>query len=181
MTTKNNSSGVMVSGVAMTAPDIESQQKQPTTANPSVYANRDDDAGKGMGIAMVVLLLIGFIFTFILPIVSFVCVIATIIIASILTCGCCCASDYNLKPNAKRFATATLVSLCLMFIVQIIWLIAAAAAMSTEASNTGTISQSTVDGASAGLIAVGALSIVFNIMAIIFSALFTWGRGCGAS
>ena len=85
---KNNSSRVVVTGVAMTAPDIESQQNQSAAANPYIYANRDDDAGKGMGIAMVVLLRIGFISIFIFSIVSFICIIATIIIGSILTCGC---------------------------------------------------------------------------------------------
>jgi len=172
--TGDNSSEAVVTAVATTAPDIESQQQQKqqsAVVNPPIYASCDDDAGKAMGIAMVVLLLVALICTFFVPIVPFICLIEAIFIASSITCGCCDASNFNLKPNVKRFATATLVSLCLMFIAQILWLIA----MGTDILNTGTVSQSILVGA------IGALSLVFNILAIVFSALFTWGRGYGAS
>ena len=77
-----------------------------------------------------------------------------------------------------------------------------------EASSTGTVSQETTDGAWAGAgeislrpnpynnillmhlnlprinmmeVVVYALNAIFVVMAIIFSGLFTWGRGCCAS
>ena len=87
----------------MTATDVELQQKQqqPATADHSVCADRGDDAVKGMEIAICILLIVGFIFSFFLPIVSFICYFATIAIAivSTITCGCCRASDYYLKPS----------------------------------------------------------------------------------
>ncbi|KAL7547004.1 hypothetical protein ACHAWF_010319 [Thalassiosira exigua] len=203
---KNQATGVVVTAVAAPVVDVESQQKQqapPETAG--VAPTADDDVGKGLGIAMVVLLVVGFVCTFFIPIISFVCVIATMVIASTLTCGCCCASDYNLKPNVKKFATATLVSLVLMFVVQIIWLVSASAVMGTEVSNTGTISSRTAEGTTTSMMSVvmvwliaygtcvysthqpsswlrldsvivGAISLVLNVMAIIFAALYTWGR-----
>ena len=171
----------VVTAVAMTATDVELQQKQqqPATADHSVCADRGDDAVKGMEIAICILLIVGFIFSFFFPIVSFICLMATIAIAFTITCGCCGASDYHLKPNVKRSATATLVSLCLMIIVQIIAVIAVLASLGTEFSNTGTISTSTGDKVSIGLILLLAFSYLLYVMAIIFSALFTWGRGCG--
>lgn len=179
-----NTSGVVVTAVATTSPDIESQQKQQSSGitaptNTSTSTGNPDE-GKTLGIVMFVLLIIAFITTFVVPILAFVCLIAAIVISSAIACGCCCASDYKLQPNIKKFSTATLVSLILMFVVQIVWLIGAAAAIGTEASSTGTVSQSTAEATTISALIVFALSLVFNVMAIIFSALFTWGRGIGA-
>ena len=130
---------------------------------------------------MFVLLVVGLIFNFIFPPLSLACVITTMVLASILSCGCCCAKDYELRSNVKRFAIATLVSLCLMFAVQVVGLIAITVSVSTEVSNTGTISPSSLNGATTGVIILSVIGLVLNIMALVFSALFTWGRGCLAS
>ena len=159
---------------ANTPTDIEAQKQQQAA---SAAANSTpDNAGKGLGIWCFVLLLIGFVFNFIFPIVSFVCIIVVIIITSAITCGCCCGSDLNLEPQVKKWSTATLVSLCLMFVVQIIGLIGASIAVGTEVSNTGTLSQKTADGASVGMVIAWALSIVFNVFALFFAGMFTWKR-----
>jgi hypothetical protein len=50
----------------------------------------------------------------ILSLLFSVFLIAAIVIASVLTCGCCCASKYKLKFNVKKWSTATLVMLCLV-------------------------------------------------------------------
>ena len=140
----------VITAVVTALPDIESQQKQQqqppgaVVRNPSTYAGNPDE-GKGLGITMFVLLIVAFITTFFIPIIAFICLIVTIIIASVLTCGCCCASDYSLQPNVKKFALGTLVSLVLMFVVQIIWLIGFWVANASEVSETGTISQSTME------------------------------------
>ena len=164
---------------ANTPTDIEAQKQQQAA---SAAANSTpDNAGKGLGIACFVLLLIGFPFNFIQPVGTFVCNTVVIIITSTITCGCCCGSDLNLQPQVKKWSTATLVSLCLMFVVQIIGIIGASIAVGTEVSNTGTLSQKTADGAGVGMVIVWALSIVFNVFALIFAGLFTWGRNsCGA-
>ena len=157
--------------------DIESHHQKVAVITPVAYANDiDEDAGKGLGIAMFVLLLVGMIFNFINPAVSFVCLIATFVISSILTCGCCCAGEYRMKPNVKKFAKYTLVSLSLMVIVQLSGVIGALAAI----SKTGKMSSITADGAGIGIVIAVGLGAVFYIMALIFSALFTWGRGWGA-
>ncbi|KAL7554916.1 hypothetical protein ACHAWF_018494 [Thalassiosira exigua] len=182
-----NTTTVLATVVAMPAHDGEMHdvELQPSKPRPlaiisSTRVESVDDAGKGLGIAMFVLLLVGFIFNFILPAVSFVCSVATIVIASILTCGCCCAGEYDLKPNVEKFARATLLSLCLMFLVQIVGVVGALVAMGTEASNNGTISKDTANGAGVGVLVALVLGAVLNIMAIVFSGLFTWGRGFGA-
>jgi uncharacterized membrane protein len=41
------------------------------------------------------------------------CFIAAIVIASVLTCGCCHVGDTKLKPHTKKRAKSTLVTLCL--------------------------------------------------------------------
>ena len=210
-TTETKSAAASTPVVVTTAVvgDVESQQKsaaQPVVGSVAVDTT-NDDAGKGMGIAMFVLLLVAFVFGFIpvlicetmIPFftcmyeyllflahhfllvfagISLICVIIAIVLASIITCSCCCASasvsfhkmhcilstlffdtaqlfssciqDYNLKPNVKKFATATLVSLCLSFIIQIIYFIAVLMVAGAEASSTGTVSQETTDGAWAG-------------------------------
>ena len=152
---ENNSSGVVVT-TAVAAPvaatnDVEAQNKAVNAAatsrqNPTNNVDGfDPEAGKTLGITMSILLLVALVCTFFIPIISFVALIATIVIASCITCNCSCASDLRLHPKRKKFATATLVSLCMMFIVQIIWVIAVFAAVGTEASNTGTISQRTAE------------------------------------
>ena len=136
----DNSSGVVVSTdtavpVAATT-DVEAQNKAANAAAASAAVNNNDgfdpEAGKTLGITMFILLLGALVCTFFIPIVSFVALIATIVIASCITCNCSCASDLRLHPKRKKFATATLVSLCMMFIVQIIWVIAVATAVGTE-------------------------------------------------
>ena len=129
-------------------------------------------------IACFVLLLVGVIFNFIFPLVSFICIIIVIVITSTISCGCCCGSTMDLKPHVKRWSTATLASLCLMFILQIIAIIGIGIAGGRDVMNTGTVSQRTAEGSSVGLLVVWALTIILNFCALVFSAIFTWGRDC---
>jgi hypothetical protein len=48
--------------------------------------------------------------------------IAAIVIASVLTCGCCHAGNYKSKPHVKKWAKATLGMLCLALIFHIVGL-----------------------------------------------------------
>ena len=106
---------VVTTAVRMSAPDVESQEPASTT-----MVDDNDNAGKGMGIAIFVLLIVGLVSAFFLPYISSACYIAALVLASVLTCGCCCAKNYNLKPHVKKMATATLVTLVLLFIVSAI-------------------------------------------------------------
>ena len=129
--------------------DVESEkqkQQEKQEQQQPVPENANNEAGKGFGIATFLLLVITLFFVW-LPIIPFICIIISLILASVVTCSCCCASNYNLKPNVKRFAIATLVSLSLMLIVQIIFSIVAAA--NFEYSAAGTVSFS--DEGAAGL------------------------------
>ena len=157
------------------ARDVESQQQKVVEAGAKANVPRDDNAGKGLGIAMFVLLIIAFIFMFLFPIVSFVCIIATIVISSVATCGCCCASNYNLKPNVHNFALATLTSLCLMLVVQLILIIVVSATIANDSNPYESLSSTEYSYTS--LVVAWVVSLVLNIAAIVFSALFTWGRG----
>ena len=88
---------VVTTAVRMSAPDVESQEPASTT-----IINDNDNAGKGMGIAIFVLIIVGTVSAFFLPYISSACYIAALVLASVLTCGCCCAKNYNLKPHVKK-------------------------------------------------------------------------------
>ena len=61
-----------------------------------------DIAGKRLGTTLFSLILAGIVFAFVLPNLSLALHIVAIVIASILTFGCCCAKGYNLKPHIKK-------------------------------------------------------------------------------
>ena len=81
------------------------------------HATGNEDLGKGWGIAMVGVLILG-LFQSVSYIYTYVCAICTLVIASIVTCDC--ANVYVLKPSSKRFASLTIVSLCFFIIIHIV-------------------------------------------------------------
>ena len=184
----------------MSAPDVESQESTvPKTMeeNTTMIINDNDNAGKGMGIAIFVLIIVGLVSAFFLPYISSACYIAALVLASVLTCGCCCAKNYNLKPHVKKMATATLVTLVLLFIVSAILTVmviqSVVSVMGGYDETTGTFSDDTlyydettgtvIDTTSVNVPILLILSIivyVLNGLALIFSGIFTWGRKCGA-
>ena len=166
---------------APTAPNFESQMRHvPQQATTAALGHEHDDAGKGLGIALFCNILVGIITSFFLPYVSIVCQISAIVLASVLTCGCCCAANYNLKPHVKKWATATLVTLCLVVILQIIATVIVYTAVGEEVSSTGTISESTANAVVASLVPISIPLYILYALALVFSGLFSFGRGCGA-
>jgi hypothetical protein len=138
----------IATAVAMSAQDVESQEPKEVmeehTTTPMI--EYDDNAGKGMGIAMFVLIIVGFVSAFFLPYISSACYIAALVLASILTCGCCCAKQYKLKPGVKKMATATLITLILLFIVSTIGAVKLIQSiMDTYDPTTGTISEDSIN------------------------------------
>ncbi|KAL9186522.1 hypothetical protein ACHAXT_005760 [Thalassiosira profunda] len=133
----------------------------------------DDDAGKGFGVAMFVLLVVGFLFHFVFPPLSVVCVVATVVVGSVLSCGCCCAGELRLKPNVRNFATAVLASLGGGIVVQL-------AVMANLAYSGSNGTAWTAEGAGAGVFAAWLVGLLLHLAAIVFSALVAWGRGCCA-
>ena len=133
-----------------------------------------DIAGEKMGVLLFSLILAGIITAFLLPFLSLALMIAAIVIASILTCGCCCANDYNLKPHVKKWATATLVTLVLTFVVQIIGVVIAAAVVGTSGTEEDMVNSMTTI-----VIIIGSVVIILDVLALVFSGLFTWGRNRG--
>ncbi len=87
-----------------------------------------------------------------LGILAYVCFIVALVIASVLTCGCCCAGKYKLKHQVKTRATATLVPMCLVLIFLFLVIV--------------TVSRSS-------FVAIFAIESVLLFMALIFSGLFT--------
>ena len=148
------------------AADVEAQVAGKSAAG----ENPNEKAGQGMGIAMVICTVVSLIFVFVLsrvhlvlPWIAFITInIATIVLSYILSSGCCCAMEYNLKSNVKKFAIATLISCSLSFILTIICM--------TDNIITQNIPS----------IALFYLAIALNALAIVFSCLFTFGRGCCA-
>jgi hypothetical protein len=103
-----------------TKPDVEAQTAPAAAASPAASpvssGEYEEDAGKGLGIANFVLLLVAFIlgwfgtYNLILGWIAFICTVATIIITSTISCGCCCASNLKLNPKIKRWNDAVLVT-----------------------------------------------------------------------
>ena len=170
----------VVTAIAMSAPDVESQE--PTSNVPKVMEDNtmadDDNAGKGMGIAIYVLIVVGLASGFFVPPLSSACMIAAIVLASILTCGCCCAKEYNLKPHVKNMATATLVALILLVIVDIIIAVILVTAITYEYTSIGMLSETSVNVGM--LLPVSIVAYVLIGLTLVFSGIFTWGRKCGA-
>ena len=163
--------------------DVESQVMQvqepkvPTAMTAADVGDSDDDdsAGKGLGIALFCHILVGFVASFFLPGITILCQITAILIASILQCGCSCAGNFNLKPHVKKRALITLVILCIMIYLQI-------ALIGAEITiEEGKLVPSYDPGKDEEIRLYA--SIVYyglGVLALIFSSLFTWGRGYGA-
>ena len=123
------------------ADDVEAQKDAPAAA--AADSGYDDGAGKGIGIAMFVCLLLAFCLGWI-PIIgsfiAFVCGIIAIVLSSAVTCGCCCGKNLNLNPKVKRWALATLLCVVIEWVVAFIaiGLIAAAASTSTSTQQPST-------------------------------------------
>ena len=106
-----------------------------------------------------------------LLLLSVVCIVVAIAIASVLTCGCCCAGEYHLKPHVRKWAVATLVTLSLTFVVRVVGI------GITFAMAGGKVSDADVITASySGAAAVLAIVLLLEVLALVFSVLFTWGR-----
>jgi magnesium-transporting ATPase (P-type) len=162
----------VAAAVAMPAPDVESQFRQEHTASEEFG---DERAGMGMGIALFVLILVGLLgcitsyimylgydcLTMLVP--SGIFVIVAIVIASVLTCGCCCAVKYKLRPHVKKWVTATLVVLCLLLAIQIIVIVLLIVLWYHPMIDIFYIVQ-----------------LVLLSLALVFSGLFAWGRSCCA-
>ena len=170
-------------------------QEHTQQVTPSTVEFEDDRAGMGLGITLFILILVGFLaliigsiivlphtadvyyddiyynddylaavgYSWFLGILACVCFIVALVIASILTCGCCCAGKFKLKHHVKKWATATLVTMCLVLIFNTLFLVFMTVSRSRSA-----------------FVAIFATESVLLFMALIFSGLFTWGRGCGA-
>ena len=109
--------------------DVEAQSPVPlpfavavTSSAPAAASAFDDEAGKGIGMAMFFCIVLGSLFNYIplLPLLgafigAIIFLVAAIVLASTITCGCCCGSNLNLNPKVKRWSTATLICLVLQW------------------------------------------------------------------
>jgi hypothetical protein len=157
--------------------DVEAQKPAPaaTATTPAPTSGYDDDAGKGIGIAMFVVIVVGFCLGWIAggigSIISFLCIIAGIVLSSTVTCGCCCGSNLNLNPKVKRWSTLTLLCLVVQWVLVFIGIIGAYA---VTASGGSTIAAESV------VYALLIIAQILYILAAVFAGIFTWGRkSCG--
>lgn len=178
--------------------DVE-DQKDDTAAAASSF---DNEAGKGIGIAIFVLLavafiagLLGFTISEFFAYVSLICLIAALIMASVITCGCCCASNYNLSPKVKRWSTAVMLCLVVQFVIIAIAIIIGFAGVgavtttvisnipTTSIDGRSTIIKSTVTTTTNPISdAMLIIAQILYILPCVFAGIFTWGRNsCGNS
>ena len=140
---------------------------RPSTSPLTRSRNAHDDDGKQMGTAIFGLLLVSFILTFIplaaMPYIAGACNILALILTSAINCKCCGAADYELKPNAQRFISAALLSLTIMFILNVI------GGYMLFLNNMEVTS---------GIMTLSAIVLTLEVVGMIFVGLFTWGRHC---
>jgi hypothetical protein len=138
----------------------------------------DDNAGKGFGIIIFILIIIGTVFSFLtqyrVRYLSSPCFTLALALAFILACASnnCCAKKYNLKPHVKKMATATLVTLVLLFIASTITTVMAIQTAGYDINSFPNASN---------IFILGIHSIIGYVLiglALIFSGIFTWGRKC---
>lgn len=150
--------------------DAEAQKPDISNISSKLISEYDELAGKGLGIATFIIIVVGFVFGWSSgagPWISFGLLIAGIVLSSIITCGCCCdGSDPNLNPKIKRWATAALLCLILQFsMVLTTIIILPRAYIDLEIVSYSTISY-------ASLIT----SQILYIPSAVFSGIFTWAR-----
>ena len=123
MTTEPESSPNAVLATATLVGTVESSQKQQqqqqiVSINPVTNNSEINEDGKGLGVAMFVLQLVGLIlYLGIYPPLSYLCIFITIILSLILSCGCFCAKRYDLKAY-RRYVYVTLILMVFMIIFQ---------------------------------------------------------------
>ena len=134
----------------------------------------DENAGKGVGKAIFVLILLGLLFNFVgfgivfnVP-VSLLCNIAAAVLS-------CCARKHNLEPKLMRFSNLILGTQCLLLVVGLIPFITAIALFSNDEFDEDTPQP---EGYSTLWSVCWVLSLLLNFMAVVLSGLFVWGRGC---
>ena len=96
-----------------------------------------------------------------MPYIAGACNILALILTSAINCKCCGTADYELKPNAQRFISAALLSLTIMFILNVI------GGYMLFLNNMEITS---------GVKTLGVISVVLNVAAVIFVGLFTWSN-----
>ena len=144
--------------------DVEAERTAPGTYN--------DEAGKSIGIAMFICIMVGLFsgfFTYVNINNSFIgyyvasaCSFVAILLASSITCNCCCGSNLNLNPKVKKWSTATLICLVIQWILSL----ACIYLFFDDALHYG------VD------IFSGIIVQILYILAAVFAGMFTWGRKC---
>jgi len=125
------------------------------------YRDTTTNDGQGIGYTIVLLSIIGFIFSFIFPPITILCNIIIIILA---LCGCCCL----LQPNTKRWASFIIFTSKLQSITIIIGYIILYRAYQKEEED-AIINNS-------GVLITVIISWILNLFTIVFACLYTWER-----
>ncbi len=148
--------------------DVEAQKAAPAAAS-STPSGYNDEAGKSIGIAMFICIMVAFVSGFFVHIHVFLyaaitCSFVAILLASSITCGCCCGSNLNIHPKVKRWSTATLICLVIQ------WILALA--------NIGLVYIIADYDVLFVALASWIIAQILCVIAAIFAAMFTWGRKC---
>lgn len=136
------------------------QQQQPTVI---IIDDIDPDAGKGCGIGLFVVLVVGGLCWLFEDkrFITLLCIPLALIVSCIITCGCCGFGNTREKIalNAQAFALVTVVSLSGIVVIYFI-----------------TINNIFFRGSSSRPPAMSYISVGLYVVAIISSILFVWGR-----
>jgi len=116
-----------------------------------------------------------------------ICLIAAIVLASTITCGCCGGSNLNLNPKVKRWSTTTLICLVIQWILILIAFFIVAGAINEgendvyvglHPNNEG--ENDVYVGETGVVMALDVASGILFFLAAVFVGIFTWGRkSCG--
>mmetsp|Transcript_35370 Transcript_35370/g.39129 ORF Transcript_35370/g.39129 Transcript_35370/m.39129 type:complete len:150 (+) Transcript_35370:80-529(+) len=112
--------------------------------------------------------------------------IVTIVLGSIVTLGCCCASEYQLSKKSKRWATITVVIAVAKFITLGIYVGLFFSTFSEvfdkieemdENSNFDDGISPDISGQFTTIFSVGIINVILTIMSVVFACLYTFDRG----
>ena len=125
-----------------------------------------------------------------MPFISGFASLATVIIASVLVCGCCCAREYNMEPKTRGYAKGVLWAGVLSFVLGIVYFGIVFWYVYNQASTTSDLANATEQEIediygnlwqnfgtfSIGATIVGVFMLIATVMVLVFSCLFAFKR-----
>lgn len=159
----------------------------PLAGTPAPDVGYDKNAGKELGYVLIAVALLAFI-----PYMGWIFSITTLVIASVLSCGCCCASNYNMAPRTRAYVKAVLAAWLMTVVFSLVYIAVLLVCLFSAAGDLSKLANSTDDEIkqslehwnfweTVGVLGVGPLivfilNIICSVLVVVFAFLFTFHR-----